>query len=104
MLAFNLVCKFAVVCLDGCILNTGVNHGSGQVFMPKQMLDLDNIHACVEQTGSAGMAQTMRMKMLNSNSRAETGNMIAQVGGRKRFTIFLKPDEIARLPLAVLRR
>ena len=47
-LALNLAGKLAIVSLHGGILNTGVDHGCGQIFMSKQFLDLDNVHACIE--------------------------------------------------------
>ena len=47
-LVLNLAGKPAIVRLHRGILNAGVDHGCGQIFMSKQFLDLDNVHACIE--------------------------------------------------------
>jgi hypothetical protein len=71
--------------------------------MSKQFLDLDNVHACIEQTGGASMAQTMWEEMVNPNSNTDLGDILAQSIGGERSAVLLKPDEIALLPLAALQ-
>ena len=59
-------------------MDPGIDHGGAEHLMPQELLDPGDIHACVQQSRGAGMAQAVRKQRLNADRFPDLGDMTSQ--------------------------